>query len=82
MESDHVMSSAEIPFRKEMPFEYGAAAEVAPGVRRIIAENPSSFTHVGTNTGRNPEQTIPAPAAAAAAAATPSKSGQYQQQHR
>ena len=49
-ESDHVMSSAEIPFRKEMRFEYGVAAEVAPGVRRIVAENPSSFTHVGTNT--------------------------------
>ncbi|MEX2454302.1 MAG: MBL fold metallo-hydrolase [Rhodospirillaceae bacterium] len=44
------MTSADIPFRKEMPFEYGEAAEVAPGVRRVIAENPSSFTHVGTNT--------------------------------
>jgi glyoxylase-like metal-dependent hydrolase (beta-lactamase superfamily II) len=44
------MSSAEIPFLKEMPFEYGVAQEVAPGVRRIVAENPSAFTHVGTNT--------------------------------
>ena len=44
------MSSAEIPFRKEMPFEYGVPHEVAPGVRRIVAENPSAFTHVGTNT--------------------------------
>ena len=44
------MSSADIPFRKEMQFEYGVAHEVAPGVRRIVAENPSAFTHVGTNT--------------------------------
>tara|TARA_B110000263_G_scaffold206905_1_gene188055 strand:+ start:73 stop:975 length:903 start_codon:yes stop_codon:yes gene_type:complete len=44
------MSSAEIPFRKDMAFEYGVAQEVVPGVRRIIAENPSAFTHVGTNT--------------------------------
>lgn len=44
------MSSGDIPFRKEMQFEYGVADEVAPGVRRVIAENPSSFTHVGTNT--------------------------------
>ena len=44
------MSSADIPFRKEMPFEYGVAQEVASGVRRIVAENPSAFTHVGTNT--------------------------------
>ena len=44
------MSAGDIPFKKEMAFEYGVADEVAPGVRRVIAENPSSFTHVGTNT--------------------------------
>ncbi|MEE2996444.1 MAG: MBL fold metallo-hydrolase [Pseudomonadota bacterium] len=44
------MGSADIPFRKEMQFEYGASQEVAPGVRRVVAENPSAFTHVGTNT--------------------------------
>ena len=44
------MGSAEIPFLKEMPFEYGVAQEIAPGVRRIVAENPSAFTHLGTNT--------------------------------
>ena len=44
------MSSADIPFRKEMPFEYGASQEVAAGVRRVVAKNPSAFTHVGTNT--------------------------------
>jgi glyoxylase-like metal-dependent hydrolase (beta-lactamase superfamily II) len=31
-------------------FEYGAAAPVAPHVRRVIAENPSKFTYHGTGT--------------------------------
>ena len=44
------MVSATIPFKKEMSFEYGLAQNVAPGVRRIVAENPSAFTHFGTNT--------------------------------
>ncbi len=44
------MSAGDIPFRKEMAFEYGAPADVVPGVRRVVAENPSAFTHVGTNT--------------------------------
>ena len=44
------MTSAKIPFEKEMQFEYGIAQRVAPNVRRIVAENPSSFTHFGTNT--------------------------------
>ena len=44
------MSSGDIPFRKDMAFEYGAAQEVAPGIRRVVAENPSAFTYVGTNT--------------------------------
>ena len=44
------MSSAKIPFKKEMRFEYGIAQKVAPNVRRIVAANPSSFTHFGTNT--------------------------------
>lgn len=44
------MSTGDIPFRKNMDFEYGEAREVVPGVRRVVAENPSSFTHVGTNT--------------------------------
>ena len=38
-----------IPFRKEMAFAYGRADEVAPGVRRVVAENPSAFTYKGTN---------------------------------
>jgi len=44
------MASAAIPFKKEMSFEYGQAQNVAPGVRRVVAENPSAFTHFGTNT--------------------------------
>tara|TARA_Y100001934_G_scaffold261672_1_gene335314 strand:+ start:4806 stop:5711 length:906 start_codon:yes stop_codon:yes gene_type:complete len=44
------MGSADIPFHKEMQFEYGSAEQIAPLVRRIVAENPSPFTHYGTNT--------------------------------
>lgn len=44
------MSAAKIPFQKTMEFDYGAPREVAPGVRRIVAENPSAFTCHGTNT--------------------------------
>ncbi len=39
-----------LPFRREMTFEYGVAAEVAPGVRRIVANNPGELTYKGTNT--------------------------------
>ncbi len=39
-----------IPFRRELNFIYGAVAEVAPGIRRIVAENPSPFTLYGTGT--------------------------------
>ncbi len=40
----------EIPFRKEMNFEYGVPRELAPGVVRIVANNPGPFTFKGTNT--------------------------------
>lgn len=43
-------SSGKIPFRQEIHFEYGVASEVAPGVRRLVANNPSPFTFKGTNT--------------------------------
>ena len=33
-----------------MEFNYGEVVEIAPGVRRIIAENPSPFTLYGTGT--------------------------------
>jgi glyoxylase-like metal-dependent hydrolase (beta-lactamase superfamily II) len=44
------MTSADIPFRKQMSFEYGVARQVTPMVRRIVARNPSGFTFHGTNT--------------------------------
>ena len=37
-------------FRTDMNFVYGEPLEVAPGVRRIVANNPSVFTFKGTNT--------------------------------
>ena len=39
-----------IPFKRELEFEYGAVDEVEPGIRRVIANNPSPFTHYGTGT--------------------------------
>ena len=39
-----------IPFRRELNFIYGEVTEVAPGIRRIVAENPSPFTLYGTGT--------------------------------
>lgn len=39
-----------IPFVREMTFEYGVLAAVAPGLRRMVVENPGSFTFHGTNT--------------------------------
>jgi glyoxylase-like metal-dependent hydrolase (beta-lactamase superfamily II) len=40
----------EIPFRRDFSFEYGRLEPVAPGIRRIIARNPSPFTFRGTGT--------------------------------
>ncbi len=42
--------SEQIPFQKEMRFEYGVTSEVAPGVRRLVAPNPGPMTDHGTNT--------------------------------
>ena len=39
-----------IPFRRELEFEYAKVAEVAPGIRRVVARNPSPFTLYGTGT--------------------------------
>ena len=45
---------AALEFRTKMKFEYGVAREIAPelapGVQRIVANNPSPFTFKGTNT--------------------------------
>ena len=42
--------AVEIPFRREFSFEYGRLEPVAPGIRRIVARNPSPFTFKGTGT--------------------------------
>lgn len=42
--------AVEIPFHRQLDFTYGSVEEVAPGVRRVIAENPSPFTLYGTGT--------------------------------
>lgn len=39
-----------LPFKTTMQFAYGEARELAPGVVRIVANNPSPFTFKGTNT--------------------------------
>jgi glyoxylase-like metal-dependent hydrolase (beta-lactamase superfamily II) len=39
-----------IPFVRELDFEYGRCDTVAPGLRRVIAKNPSAFTFHGTGT--------------------------------
>jgi glyoxylase-like metal-dependent hydrolase (beta-lactamase superfamily II) len=40
--------AVEIPFRRDFSFEYGRLEPVAPGIRRIVARNPSAFTFKGT----------------------------------
>ena len=42
--------SVEIPYRRAMEFEYASVEVLAPGIRRVIAENPSPFTFHGTGT--------------------------------
>ncbi len=41
---------SDLAFNRSIDFEYGALAEVAPGVRRLVANNPGPFTYTGTNT--------------------------------
>ena len=43
-------TAPELPFRSEMVFEYDQPSEMAPGILRIVANNPSPFTYKGTNT--------------------------------
>ena len=43
-------NAPELPFRREMIFEYGKPRELVPGIRRLVANNPSPFTYKGTNT--------------------------------
>jgi glyoxylase-like metal-dependent hydrolase (beta-lactamase superfamily II) len=42
--------AVEIPFRRDFAFEYGRLESVAPGIRRIVADNPGPFTFRGTGT--------------------------------
>jgi glyoxylase-like metal-dependent hydrolase (beta-lactamase superfamily II) len=44
------MSGSELTFKKSMDFAYGEPAPIAPGVVRIVADNPSPMTFKGTNT--------------------------------
>lgn len=41
---------ADIPFEREMDFEYGRADAVSPLIRRLVARNPGPFTYTGTGT--------------------------------
>ena len=42
--------AVEIPFRRDFSFEYARLEPVAPGIRRIVANNPGPFTFRGTGT--------------------------------
>ena len=42
--------TVEIPFVRQLEFEYGAPAQVSPLIRRVIARNPGAFTFLGTGT--------------------------------
>lgn len=58
-----------LKFNRDLAFDYGVLQEIAPGVRRIVARNPSPFTLHGTGTyvvGRGEVAVIdPGPADAA-----------------
>jgi glyoxylase-like metal-dependent hydrolase (beta-lactamase superfamily II) len=42
--------SAELAFNRNAEVDYGVAEDIAPGVRRIVANNPGPYTFLGTNT--------------------------------
>ncbi len=42
-------NASDLAFNREMDFEYGVTLKIAPGVRRIVANNPTPFTFKGTN---------------------------------
>ena len=39
-----------IPYVRDLEFEHGRCDQVSPLIRRVIAPNPSAFTHAGTGT--------------------------------
>ena len=40
----------DIPYRRDIVFDYGRLEPIAPGLRRIVARNPGPFTYKGTGT--------------------------------
>lgn len=42
--------SAELAFNRNVDVDYGVPELVAPGIRRIVANNPGPYTFLGTNT--------------------------------
>jgi glyoxylase-like metal-dependent hydrolase (beta-lactamase superfamily II) len=42
--------SAELAFNRSVNVDYGVAEEIAPEVRRVVANNPGPYTFLGTNT--------------------------------
>ena len=42
--------AVEIPFVRQSDPQYGVAEDVAPGLRRVLANTPSAFTYHGTGT--------------------------------
>ena len=39
-----------IPYVRDIRFEYGVVDQVSPLIRRVVANNPSPFTYLGTGT--------------------------------
>ena len=39
-----------VPYVREMDFQYGKCVDLSPNIRRVIANNPSAFTYMGTGT--------------------------------
>jgi len=42
--------AVQIPYVREIEFEYGDCDQVSPLIRRVVANNPSAFTYKGTGT--------------------------------
>ena len=42
--------AVQIPYVREIEFEYGDCDELSPLIRRVVAHNPSAFTYKGTGT--------------------------------
>ena len=42
--------AVQIPYVRDLDFDYGSCVEISPRIRRVIANNPSAFTFHGTGT--------------------------------